>query len=117
MGSVWAPLGSILVCFCGSVAGSWAPFSGFLETLRKRVKKEEKKGAEMDVFSMICQVFPENGKVRFDCAGASGLRFRPLIFWLRASILALPFLHRFFEVFGRPRILEIKGSAVEAGPP
>ena len=89
MGSVWAPLGSILVCLCGSVAGSWAPFSGFLETPRKRVKKEEKKGAEMDVFSMMFQVFPENGKVRFDCAGASGLRFRPLLFRLCASIVRL----------------------------
>ena len=54
----------------------------------------------MDVFSMIFQVFPENGKVRFDCAAASGLRFRPLIFWLRASIFAVRFLHCFFEVFG-----------------
>ena len=42
--------GDILVYFCGSVAGSWAPFSVFLETPRKRVRKEEKKGAEMDVF-------------------------------------------------------------------
>ena len=100
MGSVWASLGSILVWFCGSVAGSWAPFSGFLETLRKKIKKEKKKGAEMDVFSMILQVFPENGKVRFDCAGASGLRFRPLIFWLRASIFAVRFLPCFFVFFG-----------------
>ena len=99
MGSVWAPLGSILVCFCGSVAGSWAPFSGFLETPRKRVKKEGKKGAEMDVFLMIFQVFLENGKVPFDCAGASGLRLWSLISWLRASIFALPFLHCFFGVF------------------
>ena len=71
----------------------------------------------MDVCSMIFQAFPENGKVRFDCAGVSGLRFRPLLFWLCASIVRLLFLHRFFEVFGLPRILEIKGSAVEAGPP
>ena len=103
MGSVWAPLGSILVCFCGSVAGPWAPFSGFLETPRKRVKKGRKKGAEMDVFSMIFYVFRENAKVRFDCAGANGLRFRPLIFWLCAFILALLFLHCFFDVFGLPR--------------
>ena len=113
MGSVWAPSGSILVCFCGSVAGSW----GFLKTLRKRVKKGEKKGAEMDVFSMIFQVFPENAKVRFDCAGASGLRFRPLIFWLCAFVLALLFLHSFFEVFGLPRGPQIQGSAAQAGPP
>ena len=92
------------------MAGSWAPFSGFLETLQKRGKKEEKKGAEMDVFSLIFQVFPENGKVRFDCAGASGLRFRPLIFWLRASIFALHFLHRFFEVFGLPKGPQIQGG-------
>ena len=102
MGSVWAPLGSILVCFCGSVAGSWAAFSGFLETPRKTVKKEEKKGAEMDVFFMIFQVFPENGKVHFDCAGASGLRFRPLLFSLCASIFALPFLHRFWRFLDLP---------------
>ena len=48
---------------------------------------------------MNFQVFPENAKVRFDCAGASGLRFRPLIFWLRASIFAVCFLHCFFCVF------------------
>ena len=117
MGSVWAPLGSILVCFCGSVAGSWAPFSGFLETPRKRVKKGEQKGAEIDVFSMIFQVFPENAKVRFDCAGASGLRFRPLIFWLRASIFAVRFLHGFFEVFGPSLGGQKVRSAREAGPP
>ena len=62
MGSVWAPLGSILVCFCVSVAGSWAAFSGFLETPRKTVKKEEKKGAEMDVFSMMFKFFQKMGK-------------------------------------------------------
>ena len=117
MGSVWAPLGSILVCFFGPVAGSWAPFSGFLETPRKTGKKEEIKAAEMDVFSMIFQVFPENGKVH--CAGASGLRFRPLIFCLRASIFALPFLHCFFEVLGSqgtPKYPKIPSSAAEPGP-
>ena len=117
MGSVWAPLGSILVCFCGSVGGSWAPFSGFLGTLRKRVKKEEKKGAEMNVFSMDFRVFLKNAKVRFDCAGASGLRFRPLIVWLRAFFFALLFLHRFLKVFGSPCELKKVSSAGEAGPP
>ena len=55
----------------------------------------------MDAFSFEFQVFPENGKVRFDCAGASGLRFRPLIFFflLCASIFALLFFALFFEVF------------------
>ena len=74
----------------------------------------------MDAFLMILGVFLENAKVRFDCAGASGLRFRPLIFWLRASIFALPFLHCFFEVFGPPWGPDSRGrggSAAEAGPP
>ena len=71
----------------------------------------------MDVFSMIFQVFQENGKVRFDCAGASGLRFRHLLFWLRACILAPRFLHCFFEVFGLPRGPQNHGSAAQAGPP
>ena len=84
------------------MARSWAPLSGLLETLRKRVKKEEKKGAEMDVFAMIFQVFPENGKVRFDCAGASGLRLRPLIFWLCASIFRHLFVASNFIVFWTP---------------
>ena len=75
------------------------PFLTFLEKARKRCKRVEKKGAEIDVFLMYFQVFSENGKVRFDCAGASGLRFRPLIFLLRASIFALPFLHCFFVFF------------------
>ena len=57
----------------------------------------------MDAFPVVFEVFPENAKVRFDCAGASGLRFRPLIFLLRASIFAFSFLHRFFKVFGPPR--------------
>ena len=71
----------------------------------------------MDVFSLIFQVFPENGKVRFDCAGASGLRFRPLIFWLRASIFAVRFLHPFFKVFGSPLGVHFKGSAPARAPP
>jgi hypothetical protein len=45
------------------------------------------------------------------------LRFRPLIFWLCAFILALLFLHRFFEVFGSPLGVHFKGSGAEAGPP
>ena len=93
------------------------PFLTFLEKARKRCKQIEKKGGEIDVFLMKFQVFPENGKVRFDCAGASGLRFRPLIFWLCASIFALPFLHRFFMLFGPPWMPRFKGSAEEAGPP
>jgi hypothetical protein len=63
-------------------------------------KKGEKKGAGMDAFSMEFRAFPENGKVRFDCAGASGLRFRPFILSLCASTLAPPFYHRFFIDFG-----------------
>ena len=47
---------------------------------RKRYKKGQKKEAEMDAFSMDFQVFPENAKVRLDFAGASGLRFRLLLF-------------------------------------
>ena len=71
----------------------------------------------MDAFRMIFLVFPETAKVRFDCAGASGLRFRPLILWLRASIFAFLFLHRFFQVFGPPRGARLDGSAAQAGPP
>ena len=69
----------------------------------------------MDAFPMIFEVFPENAKVRFDYAGASGLRFRPLIFWLCASIFAFRFLHRFFEVFEPPRGPQIIRAAAEAG--
>ena len=54
----------------------------------------------MDAFSMEFRVFPESGKLRFDCAGASGLSFRPLVFWLRVSTFTLPFLDRFLMVFG-----------------
>ena len=104
--------------FYGPGAGPWTPFSAFPEKSRKRSTKEPKKEAEMDAFPMIFKVFLENAKGRFDCAGARGLRFRPLIFsCLRASIFALPFLHRFFEVFGPPRGPQNHGSALEAGPP
>ena len=71
----------------------------------------------MDAFLMVFGVFPEHATVGFDCAGASGLRFRPLIFWLRASIFAVRFLHRFCELFGSPLGVHFKGSAAEAGPP
>ena len=71
----------------------------------------------MDAFLVIFKVFPENAKVRSDCAGASGLRFRPLIFWLRASSFVLPFLHRFFVFFGPSWGTRFLGSALEAGPP
>ena len=78
---LWAPFGHLWGPFLCVFVALWpAPFSGFLETLRKIVKKGEKKGAEIDAFSMNFQVSPENAKVRFDCAGASGLRFRPLLF-------------------------------------
>ena len=71
----------------------------------------------MDAFPRIFGVFLENAKVRFDCAGASGLRFMHLILWLCASIFALRFLHCFFEVFGLPRGPQIKGSAAAPAPP
>ena len=71
----------------------------------------------MDAFPVIFLVFSENAKVRFDCAGASGLRFRPLIFWLRTSIFALPFLHRFFELFGSSLGARLDGSAAAPAPP
>ena len=103
--------------FYGPGAGPWTSFSAFPKKSRKRCKKEAKKEAEMDAFLMIVGVFPENAKVRFDCAGASGLRFRPLIFWLRASLFALPFLHRFFAVFGPSLGARLDGSAAEPAPP
>ena len=71
----------------------------------------------MDAISLKLQVFPENGKVCFDCAGASGLGFRPLLVFLCASIFAFLFLHRFLEVFGPPPGARIDGSASEAAPP
>ena len=97
--------------------GPWTPFPTFPEKARKRTKKGEEKEAEMDAFSLEFKVFPEHGKLRFDCAGASGLRFRPLLFLLCASIFALPFLHCFFEVFVTPWGPRSKGSEAEAGPP
>jgi hypothetical protein len=93
------------------------PFSTFHENARKRCKKGQKKGAEMDAFSLKFLVFSENGKVCFDCAGASGLGFRPLFLSLCASIFAVLFLHRFLEVFGPPPGVKKAGSAPEAGPP
>ena len=74
----------------------------------------------MDAFSMEFRVFPESGKLRFDCAGASGLRFRPLVFWLCVSTFTLPFLRRFLMVFGsrwEPRIAQFRSSASAAGTP
>ena len=112
-------LESIFVYFYGSGAGPWTPFSSFLERLRKKVTKKQKNGNGINAFSMNFRVFPETETMRFEYAGASGLRFIPLIFWLCASGFALPFFHRFSEVFGRrlgTRIHAIElGSAGEAG--
>ena len=112
VGSVWAPL-AILVCFCGSVAGSWAPFSGFLDTPRKRVKKEEKKGAEMDVFPMDLKVFQENAKVCSDCAGLSGLRFSTFLFCYFCFLFFASFFSCFFDLPGVP---DSKGRRQRRGP-
>ena len=64
---------------------------GFYGKVMKKVTKGKKKGAQIRVFSMKFQVFPENGKASFDCAGASGLRFMPCIFHFFASTFATPF--------------------------
>ena len=71
----------------------------------------------MDAFPVIFGVFRENAKVRFDCAGASGLRFRPLIFWLRASIFALPFFASFFHGFWTSLGGQIHGVGAGGGTP
>ena len=92
------------------------PFFGFLRKVSKKDQQRSEKGVKIDAFPMIFKVFPENAKVRFDCAGASGLRFRPLIFWLCASIFALLFLHSFFTVFGPPRGPQFQGSAAQPAP-
>ena len=100
---LWAPFGHLWGPFWCVFVALWPDPGPLFRVFWKRLgklQKEEKKAAGMDVFSMIFQVFPETGKVRFDCAGASGLRFRPLIFWLCASIFALFFLHCFFVFFG-----------------
>ena len=69
---------------------------------RKRYQKGCEKGAQMEVFSMTCQVFQENVYLRFDCAGASGLGFRAFIWCLFAFTFALSFFLRFFMLFGSP---------------
>ena len=48
---------------------------------------------------MEFQVFPEKGKVRFDCAGASGLGFRALIFCVFRLHFCSSFLSSFFVCF------------------
>ena len=69
----------------------------------------------MDSFSLKFLVFSENGKVCFDCAGASGLGFRPVFLSLCASIFAVLFLYRFLEVFGTPPGARIDGSGWVGG--
>ena len=97
--------------------GTLDPFCDFFGKGTKRSKKGKEKGAGMDVFPMKFLVFQESEKLRFDCAGASGLRFRPLIVSLCASTLTLPFLHRFLLVFGPPHGCPKARSAAEAGTP
>ena len=100
--------------FSGRILGFFFGFSG---NASKICQKGKNKGAEMDAFSMEFHVFPENAKMRFDYAGASRLRFRPLLFLLCASIFAHLFLHRFFKVFGPPCEAKKVSSVGKAGPP
>ena len=100
LGSIWTPFGPILVSFSSSGSGPWTPCATFLEKVRKRCKKKQKKGVGMNAFSLEFQVFLENGKVCFDCAGASGLGFIALIFCLFAVTFASSFCHRFCMLFG-----------------
>ena len=93
------------------------PFFGFSQNLPKKILTKTEKGAEMDAFPVIFKVFPESAKVRFDCAGASGLRFGPLLFWLCASIFRHFFCHRILLFFGHPWDLQKVRSASEPAPP
>jgi hypothetical protein len=45
----------------------------------------------MDAFSLEFRVFPENEKVSFDCTGASGLGFMPVINSFFAFTFTFPF--------------------------
>ena len=69
----------------------------------------------MDVFSKEFQGFPENGKVSFDCAGASGLRFMPFIFSLCALTFAHHFSDCFFIFFGPPLDTQNQGRQSAGG--
>ena len=114
MGSVWAPLGSMLVCFCVSVAGSWAPFSSFLEMLRKFVQKEEKKGAEMDVFSMMFRFFSRKWESAFRLRRRERIEvhaptFLALYFHFSTPFFAPNFI-AFWTPLGPPKS-EVGGSA------
>ena len=71
----------------------------------------------MDVFSLKFRVFPESDKQRLDCAGASGLGFRALIFCFFASTFAPPFCHRFCMLFGSTWEPRFTTPAAEAGTP
>ena len=95
MGSVLAPLRSILTCFCGQGDGPWTCFSAFPEKFRKRCKKETKKGAEMDAFLMILGVFSRK------CESAFRLRRRERIEVQAPDFLApcLHFCSSFFALF------------------
>ena len=64
-----------------------------LENIRNELKMKGGKTG-IDAFAIEFQVFPDNAKMRFDFAGASELRFRPLL-----SRLAPPFSSLFFAFF------------------
>ena len=71
----------------------------------------------MHVFAL--EFHSGNEQVRFDCAGASGLRLRPLILCRCASIFDFSFALSFYRFLGHPWELVSWGrprSAAEAGP-
>ena len=70
----------------------------------------------MEAVSMEFQVFPENAKVCFDRAAASGLRFRPLLFRLCASIFRDFFCIVLFFVFWTPPLQKVMSAARAASP-
>ena len=80
---------------------AWSSLVTFREKVRNRYKDGQREGAGMYAGSLEFRVVKRNEQVRFVCAGASGLRFRPLIVSLCASIFKVVF-SIFFHVFGLP---------------
>ena len=94
--TLWRPFW----CLFEHLGRDSGPSGDFYGKVMKKVHKRTEKEAQIHAFLMIFQVFPENGKVSFDCASASGLRFGAIIFCLFAVTFACSFCHRFCMLFG-----------------
>ena len=99
------------VCFAALGPNPGPLFQLFWKIFENGTQNKRKRELKIMHVQWNFELFLENAKNRFDCAGANGLRFRPLLFWLSFPFFA------FVLFFWRPPGAQIQGVAGGTGTP